>query len=114
MTAGAPTVATAGGDMSQAAIDAAQDTLQTHSPSVVMQQMGLYAGQGLALGITASQGVVSAAMSGMLSNVRGSFAPSWSSAWQAGGRKHGRGAGRHGGLYGQRNVARHIQRAERP
>ena len=28
MTAGAPTVATAGGDMSQAAIDAAQDTLQ--------------------------------------------------------------------------------------
>ena len=31
-----------------------------------------------------------------------------------GGRKHGRGAGRHGGLYGQRNVARHIQRAERP
>ena len=83
MTAGAPTVATAGGDMSQAAIDAAQDTLQTHSPSVVMQQMGLYAGQGLALGITASQGVVSAAMSGMLSNVRGYFAPSWSSAWQS-------------------------------
>lgn len=83
MTAGAPTVATAGGDMSQAAIDAAQDTLQTHSPSVVMREMGMYAGQGLALGITASQGVVSAAMSGMLSNVRGSFAPSWTSAWQS-------------------------------
>lgn len=83
MTAGAPTVATAGGDMSQAAIDAAQDTLQTHSPSVIMREMGMYAGQGLALGITASQGVVSAAMSGMLSNVRGSFAPSWTSAWQS-------------------------------
>ena len=83
MTAGAPTVATAGGDMSQAAIDAAQDTLQTHSPSVVMREMGMYAGQGLALGITASQGMVSAAMSGMLSNVRGYFAPSWSSAWQS-------------------------------
>ena len=80
---GAPTVATAGGDMSQAAIDAAQDTLQTHSPSVIMREMGMYAGQGLALGITASQGVVSAAMSGMLSNVRGSFAPSWTSAWQS-------------------------------